>query len=147
MPLKERGSYLLLSLQLRPHLCSHLPPQRPLSFPIAPSSQRSPQLDERPAKLRRSCRAGRLRRAPTRCVSSNPTPFTGCMARRPLISGSHRPSPQQPAPSHCLHRHALTPPFFVLPTFFFYYYYTPLFFLLFFFVLFPVSGQTFLSVG
>lgn len=107
-------------------------PQRPLSFPITPSSQRSPQLDERPAKLRRSCRAGRLRRAPSRCMSSNPTPFTGCMARRPLISGSHRPSPQQPAPSHCLHRHALTPPFF----FFFrpsnLFYYTLHFFVVFF---------------
>lgn len=46
-----------------------------------------------------------------------PHRLAACVARRPLITGSHRPSPRQPAPSHCSGRHAPTPPLFVLLTF------------------------------
>ncbi len=58
----KHRNYLLISSQLCAHLRSRLPLPR-LSSPTIPSSRRSPQPDERPAKPRRSCRAGRHRRS------------------------------------------------------------------------------------
>lgn len=87
-------SYLLISLQLGLHL-GRIGPLRCLSAP------RGPQAHERPAKPWRSCWAGRLRRsqlqrrAAGRCVSSNPTPFSGLRGTTPV---NHRlTSPIAPA--------------------------------------------------